>query len=177
MQMSVLLLELKKLVGWDETSSTTKHVFLPELLGLPWAEWCTANSFNDSKEQVCICFSLIHTGPDTQTSFIKRVLFWHGQVIQMCHHFGLEEGPNCPPSDDTTLVGMFRNHRDSSLPWPTAKPVSHRHGPRGSQPRKKHLLQNQQLQTQLKLAFWRNILWSNETKTALTGYNDERMEE
>ena len=61
--------------------------------------------------------------------------------------------------------------------------VLYRHNLKGRSARKKPLLQNRHKKARLQFAtahwdkdstFWRNVLWSEETKTELFGHNDHR---
>uniref|UniRef100_A0A674E7Y3 Tc1-like transposase DDE domain-containing protein n=1 Tax=Salmo trutta TaxID=8032 RepID=A0A674E7Y3_SALTR len=63
----------------------------------------------------------------------------------------------------------------------TVKPVLYRHNLKGRSARKKPLLQNRHKTVRLRFAtahgdkdrtFWRNVLWSDETKIELFGHND-----
>ena len=63
----------------------------------------------------------------------------------------------------------------------TVKQVLYRHNLTGHSARKKPLLQNRHKNVRLRFAtvhgdkdrtFWRNVLWSDETKIELFGYND-----
>uniref|UniRef100_A0AAZ3S4L2 Transposase Tc1-like domain-containing protein n=1 Tax=Oncorhynchus tshawytscha TaxID=74940 RepID=A0AAZ3S4L2_ONCTS len=63
----------------------------------------------------------------------------------------------------------------------TVKRVLYRHNLKGCSARKKPLLQNHHKKARLRFAtahgdqdstFWRNVLWSNETKIELFGHND-----
>jgi hypothetical protein len=65
----------------------------------------------------------------------------------------------------------------------TAKRVLYRHNLKGRSARKKPLLQNRHKKARLHFAtahgdkdltFWRNVLWSDETKIELFGHNDHR---
>lgn len=65
----------------------------------------------------------------------------------------------------------------------TVKRVLHHHGLRGCHARRKPLLQKRHLKARLKFAadhmdkekaFWRKVLWSDETKIELFGHNDQR---
>ena len=65
----------------------------------------------------------------------------------------------------------------------TVKRVLHRHNLKGHLARKKPLLQNRHKKARLWFAtahgdkdrtFWRNVLWSDETKIELFGHNDHR---
>ena len=65
----------------------------------------------------------------------------------------------------------------------TVKRVLHRHGLRGCHARRKPLLQKWHLKARLKFAadhmdkekaFWRKVLWADETKMQLFGHNDQR---
>ena len=65
----------------------------------------------------------------------------------------------------------------------TVKQVLYRHNLKGRSARKKPLLQNSHKKARLRFAtahgdkdftFWRNVLWSDETKIELFGYNDHR---
>ena len=65
----------------------------------------------------------------------------------------------------------------------TVKRVLYRHNLKGRSARKKPLLQNRHKKARLRFAtahgdkvctFWRNFLWSDETKTELFAHNDHR---
>ena len=65
----------------------------------------------------------------------------------------------------------------------TVKRVLYRHNLKGPSARKKPLLQNRNKKARLRFAiangdkyctFWRNVLWSDETKMELFGHNDHR---
>ena len=65
----------------------------------------------------------------------------------------------------------------------TVKRVLYRHNLKGRSARKKPLLQNRHKKARLRFAtahgdkdhtFWRNVLWSDETKIELFGHNDHR---
>ena len=65
----------------------------------------------------------------------------------------------------------------------TVKRVLYRHKLKGRSARKKPLLQNRHKKGRLRFAtahgdkdrtFWRNVLWSDETKIELFGHNDHR---
>ena len=65
----------------------------------------------------------------------------------------------------------------------TVKRVLYRHNLKGCSARKKPLLQNRHKKARLQFAtahgdkdltFWRNVLWSDETKIELFGHNDRR---
>jgi hypothetical protein len=65
----------------------------------------------------------------------------------------------------------------------TVKQVLYRHNINGRSARKKPLLQNRHKKARLQFAtahgdknrtFWRNVLWSDETKIELFGHNDHR---
>ena len=65
----------------------------------------------------------------------------------------------------------------------TVKRVLYRHNLKGRSVRKKPLLQNHHKKARLRFAtahgdkdrtFWRNVLWSDETKIELFGHNDHR---
>jgi hypothetical protein len=65
----------------------------------------------------------------------------------------------------------------------TVKQVLYRHNLKGRSTRKKPLLQNHHKKARLRFAtahedkdltFWRNVLWSDETKIELFGHNDHR---
>jgi hypothetical protein len=65
----------------------------------------------------------------------------------------------------------------------TVKRVLYRHNLKGHSARKKPQLQNRNKKARLRFAtahgdkertFWRNVLWSDETKTELFGHNDHR---
>ena len=64
----------------------------------------------------------------------------------------------------------------------TVKQVLYRHNLKGRSARKKPLFQNRHKQARLRFAtahgdkdhtFWRNVLWSDETKIELFGHNDQ----
>ena len=66
----------------------------------------------------------------------------------------------------------------------TVKQVLYRHNLKGRSARKKSLLQNRHKKARLRFAtahgdkdwtFWRNVLWSDETKIELFGHNDHVM--
>lgn len=81
----------------------------------------------------------------------------------------------------TTKAQVYFDLETASLS--RAKWVLHHHGLKGCWPKKKLLLQNRHFEAWLKFvathmdkpdAFWRKLLWSDETKIELFGHNDKR---
>ena len=65
--------------------------------------------------------------------------------------------------------------RGTKVSISTVKRVLYRHNLKGRSARKKPLLQNRHKKARLWFAtFWRNVLWSDETKIELFGHNDHR---
>uniref|UniRef100_A0A673VRW4 Uncharacterized protein n=1 Tax=Salmo trutta TaxID=8032 RepID=A0A673VRW4_SALTR len=86
-----------------------------------------------------------------------------------------------PRTTAKDLVKMLEE-TGTKVPISTVKRVLYRHNLKGSSARKNPLLQNHH-KKQTKVCnctwdkdhtFWRNVLWSDETKTELFGHNDHR---
>jgi len=85
----------------------------------------------------------------------------------------------------TTAKDLVKMLEETSTKWSisTGKRVLYRHTLKGRSARKKPLLQNHHKKARLRFAtahgdkdrtFWRNVLWSDETKIELFGHNDHR---
>ena len=79
----------------------------------------------------------------------------------------------------TTAKDLVKMLEETGTKWSisTGKRVLYRHTPRGHSARKKLLLQNRHKKAILQFgdkdpSFWRNVLWSDETKIELFGHND-----
>uniref|UniRef100_A0AAZ3S9L8 Transposase Tc1-like domain-containing protein n=1 Tax=Oncorhynchus tshawytscha TaxID=74940 RepID=A0AAZ3S9L8_ONCTS len=87
-----------------------------------------------------------------------------------------------PRTTAKDLVKMLEE-TGTNLSISTAKQVLYQHNLKGRSSRKKPLLQNRHKKARQRFAtahgdkyctFWRNVLWSDETKTELFGHNDHR---
>ena len=87
-----------------------------------------------------------------------------------------------PRTTATALVKILEE-TGTKVSIPTVKLVLNRHNLKGRSARKKPLLQNRHKKARLRFAtaqgdkdhtFWRNVLWSDETKIELFGHNDHR---
>jgi hypothetical protein len=85
----------------------------------------------------------------------------------------------------TTAKGLVKmlEETGTKVSISTVKRVLHRHNLKGPSARKKPLLQNLHTKARLRFetahgdkecTFWRNVLWSDETKIELFGHNDHR---
>ena len=88
--------------------------------------------------------------------------------------------PINPRTTAKDLVKMLED-TGTEISISTVKRVQYRHNPEGRPARKKPLLQNRHKKARLRFAvahgdkdhtFWRNVLWSDETKIELFGHND-----
>uniref|UniRef100_A0AAZ3RAK1 Transposase Tc1-like domain-containing protein n=1 Tax=Oncorhynchus tshawytscha TaxID=74940 RepID=A0AAZ3RAK1_ONCTS len=91
-----------------------------------------------------------------------------------------EKCKSIPEQQQKDLVKMLEE-TGTQLSISTVKEVLYRHNLKGCSERKKPLLQNSHKKARLRFAtargdkdctFWRNVLWSDETKVELFGHND-----